>query len=234
MAKNVLHVVPHNDVWAVRREGNERISSTHPTQKEAIESAREMAKEMDDIVIHRADGTIRERVTYFGTNDQPAGGETETRTETTRTESTTVRRATSETVAVGAEDVAGVRSRVSWEAVLAGSVVAIAAFVVLSLLALSIGASIGNRVSDRTMAVSAAIVSAVVLMTSLFAGGLVASHLTAGENRMEAAVYGALVWGTVTFGLVAWGLSVGANYLGAMGPVRQPDPVVASDRKSVV
>jgi Uncharacterized protein conserved in bacteria (DUF2188) len=40
MAKSVLHVVPHNDTWAVKREGNERASSTHPTQKEAIEAAR--------------------------------------------------------------------------------------------------------------------------------------------------------------------------------------------------
>src|SRR5215204_5340851 len=69
MAKSVLHVVPHNhEDWAVKREGNERASSTHATQKEAIEAARELAKELDDIVIHRPDGTIRERVTYYGSN----------------------------------------------------------------------------------------------------------------------------------------------------------------------
>src|SRR3954464_12927812 len=78
MAKSILHVVPHDHNWAVKREGNERSSSTHPTQKEAIESARELAKELDDIVIHRPDRTIRERVTYYGTNGQAhaEGGET--------------------------------------------------------------------------------------------------------------------------------------------------------------
>src|SRR5262245_48597032 len=102
MAKDVLHVVPHDQAWAVRREGNERVSSTHPTQKDTIEAAREMAKERDDIVIHRPDGTIRERVTYFGTAE-PANGETRTTT-TRETE-------------LDPRDVASVGSRVSWEAV---------------------------------------------------------------------------------------------------------------------
>ncbi len=42
MAKDTLHVVPHDDSWAVKREGNERSSSTHSTQKEAIDAAREL------------------------------------------------------------------------------------------------------------------------------------------------------------------------------------------------
>jgi hypothetical protein len=88
MAKDVLHVVPHEQAWAVRREGNERVTTTSPTQRDAIEAARELAKEQDDIVIHRPDGTIRERVTYYGSGspqeaargeeaargDSPAGG----------------------------------------------------------------------------------------------------------------------------------------------------------------
>ncbi len=36
MGKN-QHVVPHNGEWAVRGEGNERVTSTHRTQQEAIE-----------------------------------------------------------------------------------------------------------------------------------------------------------------------------------------------------
>src|SRR5688500_832737 len=106
MAKDVLHVVPHEQAWAVKREGNERVSSTHTTQKDAIEAARELAKERDDIVIHRADGTIRERVTYH----DPAVHE--------------VRPVADRTAPIEAEDVAGVGTRVRWEAVLAGAVVA--------------------------------------------------------------------------------------------------------------
>ncbi|MCP6462349.1 DUF2188 domain-containing protein, partial [Klebsiella pneumoniae] len=34
MGKN-QHVVPHNGEWAVRGEGNERVTSTHRTQQEA-------------------------------------------------------------------------------------------------------------------------------------------------------------------------------------------------------
>jgi len=40
-------VVPHDGSWAVKREGNERASSTHKTQREAIDAARELATEGD-------------------------------------------------------------------------------------------------------------------------------------------------------------------------------------------
>src|SRR4029077_21020087 len=90
MAKSILHVVPHNQEWAGKREGNARATSTHATQKEAIDAARELAKELDDIVIHRPDGTIRERVTYYGSNAQSeapaATAQTATATTTTSTE----------------------------------------------------------------------------------------------------------------------------------------------------
>jgi hypothetical protein len=195
MAKDVLHVVPHEDTWAVRREGNERVSSTHPTQKDAIEAARDLAKERDDIVIHRADGTIRERVTYTGSNGEarPATGE---------------RRAEGEP---GVEDVVGVRSRVSWAAVMAGAAVALAAFFTLTLLALAIGASVGDRVSDRTAGVAAAVISAAILFASLFYGGYVASRTTAGERPMEGVLYGVLVWGAALF-LLALGARAGLSF----------------------
>lgn len=43
MGKN-QHVVPHNGEWAVRGEGNERVTSTHRTQQEAIDAARSIAQ----------------------------------------------------------------------------------------------------------------------------------------------------------------------------------------------
>lgn len=63
--KKDLHVVPHGDDWAVRREGASRVSSTHDTQREAIDAARRTAqREHNEVVIHRPDGRIRDSDSY--------------------------------------------------------------------------------------------------------------------------------------------------------------------------
>ena len=57
------HVVPYEDAWAVRREGNKRITSKHRKQSTAIDKAKRIAKKYKaDVIIHRADGGIRERI----------------------------------------------------------------------------------------------------------------------------------------------------------------------------
>ena len=59
------HVVPYKEGWAVRREGNERITSKHRKQSTAIRKAKSLAKKYKaDVIIHRATGGIRERVSY--------------------------------------------------------------------------------------------------------------------------------------------------------------------------
>jgi len=59
------HVVPHGDGWAVRGAGNERVTSTHDTQAQAIERAREIARNQEsELFIHRPDGRIRDRDSY--------------------------------------------------------------------------------------------------------------------------------------------------------------------------
>ena len=59
------HVVPHDDQWGVRGEGNDRLTSLHDTQTEAIERAREIAQnQRSDVVIHRPDGRIRDKDSY--------------------------------------------------------------------------------------------------------------------------------------------------------------------------
>ena len=64
MGKN-QHVVPHENDWAVRGEGNERVTSTHQTQGEAIDAAREIAiNQKVEVVIHRPDGRIRDKDSY--------------------------------------------------------------------------------------------------------------------------------------------------------------------------
>lgn len=59
------HVVPYEDGWAVRREGNKRITSRHRKQSTAINKAKTLAKKYNaDVIIHRENGEIRERISF--------------------------------------------------------------------------------------------------------------------------------------------------------------------------
>ena len=59
------HVVPYQEGWAVRREGNKRITSKHRKQSTAIRKAKTLAKRHKaDVIIHRADGGIRDRISF--------------------------------------------------------------------------------------------------------------------------------------------------------------------------
>lgn len=73
MGKN-QHVVPHNGDWAVRGEGNQRVTRITGTQREAIEIAREIARNQEsELFIHRQDGRIRDRDSY-GNDPYPPKG----------------------------------------------------------------------------------------------------------------------------------------------------------------
>ncbi|MBT8237193.1 MAG: DUF2188 domain-containing protein [Croceitalea sp.] len=59
------HVVPYEEGWAVRREGNKRITSKHRKQSTAIRKAKGLARKYKaDVIIHRASGGIRDRISY--------------------------------------------------------------------------------------------------------------------------------------------------------------------------
>ncbi len=59
------HVVPYEDDWAVRREGNKKITSKHRKQETAIRKAKSLArKRKADVIIHRKSGGIRDRISY--------------------------------------------------------------------------------------------------------------------------------------------------------------------------
>ncbi len=74
MAKKNVHVTPHGDKWAVKREGNERASSLHATQKEAENKGREAArKDKTEFFLHNRQGEIRERDSY-GNDPYPPKG----------------------------------------------------------------------------------------------------------------------------------------------------------------
>jgi len=68
------HVVPHAKGWAVKSAGSSRAASVHSTQNSAIASARSTAvKNGSEMLIHGANGRIRERNTY-GKDPYPPKG----------------------------------------------------------------------------------------------------------------------------------------------------------------
>ena len=108
------------------------------------------------------------------------------------------------------EDVVAVRSRISWGAITAGAVLALAMYFALTLLGGAIGLSISGKASAHTLEVGAAVWAISTTMVCLFAGGFLASQLTVGENKHEAAAYGLLVWALV-FAMLLWLMATGVQ-----------------------
>jgi len=74
MTKKNQHVVPRESGWAVKGAGNERASSVHSTQRDAIGAAREAAiRQGSEMLIHGENGRIRERNTYGNDPHPPKG-----------------------------------------------------------------------------------------------------------------------------------------------------------------
>ena len=72
--KKPVHVTPRDDGWAVIREGNQRASSVHHTQKEAEKVGREAArKDKTEFFLHSRQGQIRKRDSY-GSDPRPSKG----------------------------------------------------------------------------------------------------------------------------------------------------------------
>ncbi len=59
------HVVPNGKLWSVKGAGTNRATSTHGTQKKAIEKAREIAQnQRTEVFIHNRQGQFRDRDSY--------------------------------------------------------------------------------------------------------------------------------------------------------------------------
>lgn len=72
MSKKNQHVVPLGKGWAVRGEGNTRLTTITETQKDAINVAREIAKNnRSEVVIHGRDGKIRDKDSYGNDPNPP-------------------------------------------------------------------------------------------------------------------------------------------------------------------
>ena len=113
---------------------------------------------------------------------------------------------------VQVQDVAGVRSRISWQAILAGAITAVAANFVLVLFFGALGLTLTEAgVRANAVGVGALIATLLSVIASLFIGGWVATQLTAGENEREAVLYGIMTWAAV---VVFSGMLVGAGLRG--------------------
>ena len=74
MPRKDQHIVPHPDGWAVKGAGNQRATSVHETQAEAMEAGREIAiNNSAELFIHNRQGQIRERNSY-GNDPYPPEG----------------------------------------------------------------------------------------------------------------------------------------------------------------
>lgn len=73
MGKNQW-VVQRDDGWAVKGKGNSKDTSHHDTQKEAMNAARDIAKnQKSEMFVQGRDGKIRERNTYGDDPFPPKG-----------------------------------------------------------------------------------------------------------------------------------------------------------------
>jgi hypothetical protein len=119
-------------------------------------------------------------------------------------------------------DLVSVGTRVSWGAIFAGAILALA----ISLLCATLGAAVGLSVHDRvavdnlkTGTMAWAYISTFV---ALFVGGLVTSLLTVGENKAEAILHGILMWALllgILLTLGASGVKLGIDMVGLANQV---------------
>lgn len=128
------------------------------------------------------------------------------------------------------EDVTGVRSRISWPAIVAGAVVAVATNLVLTLFFAALGVTIAETgVRENTIGTAALVAALLSIILSLFVGGWVSTQLTAGETERESVLYGVLTWALVVgFSLAIVGMGARAGYFAIVGGsmIAQQNPTV--------
>lgn len=123
---------------------------------------------------------------------------------------------------VGVEDIFPVRSRISWGAVLAGAVVAIATTLILGLLGSAIGLTVNNDVDRDTLSAGAALWGLISTISAMFLAGWVTCLCAVGETKREAVVHGIITWGVVLalgLWLVASGVGAGLSAISGLAQV---------------
>lgn len=114
------------------------------------------------------------------------------------------------------------QNRVSWGAIFAGVVVALALYILLSLLGLGIGLSTINPTTDEnpvstSLGIGVGIWSVISLVVALFAGGWVAGRLSGVARHTAGLLHGLVVWSLSTvFLMYLLTTAVGSVLGGAM------------------
>jgi len=125
---------------------------------------------------------------------------------------------------IQASDVLPVRSRVSWPAILAGAVIALTVYFVLTLFGVALGLSVSGHMDENRLGWAAGVWALVSMLLALFVGGYVGTRCTVGENKTEAALTGIVVWGVVFSALsflTAGAINTGLNaIMGIRSPAR--------------
>ena len=111
-------------------------------------------------------------------------------------------------IATVREEHIGVRSRISWGAIMAGAVVSIAVYLVMTLLGAAIWLSV--RDGSESVGTGAAIWAVFTTAISLFTGGWVAARSVVGETTGEAVVHAVIMWGVV-MAMIMWLVASGAR-----------------------
>lgn len=109
--------------------------------------------------------------------------------------------------------------RISWSAILAGALIALAVHVVLAALGAGIGltaydAADANTITRGTM-IAAAVYGVLATIVSMLAGGYVAGKLSGVLDRMQLGLHGLVMWATTTvFVLTGFAMGAGTAFAG--------------------
>lgn len=140
-----------------------------------------------------------------------------------------------------APDILSVKSRVSWGAIAAGAMIALAIYFLLTLLGLAVGLELRTRrEGSEYLGIAAGLWAIITLLFSMFIGGWATSRLAVGETQGEAFLYGIILWGVLFVGMI-WmaGQGVKVGFGAMMGlasgavTMTDEDPAGAADRGAV-
>ena len=95
------------------------------------------------------------------------------------------------------EDSVSVGTRISWGAILAGTVLALGVYFLLATLGGAVGLSTSDRMNPTTLQTGVIVWAFLTTIAALFVGGVVTSLYTVGEKKVEAVISGVIMWATL-------------------------------------
>ncbi len=107
-----------------------------------------------------------------------------------------------------ATDMLAVKSRVSWGAIAAGAMIALAIYFLFTLLGVALTLDVAVNRRDVDLSAVGAVYSIATLLIAMFFGGWATSRLAVGESKLEAILYGIILWGVLFTGML-WMVSAG-------------------------